>query len=211
MARQTEARVITINVNTRGRGIALALLLHWFAVLPAVAGEILKVQVDRHGSRYTLVSTSVFDATPEQVFRVLIDYDRLDEISESIKESRYLESDVIGQTLVFTRIGACVFFYCKTVEKTEELVFTRPDFIQTTAIPERSNVLYSRSEWSLEAGENGGTRVMFRLEFEPGFWVPPLLGPLVIKQALKADGASAVEKIDALAQELSDSPNVSGT
>ncbi len=59
MARQTEARVITINVN-----------------------------------RYTLIYTSVFDATPQQVFRVLLDYDRLEETSESIRESRYLESDV---------------------------------------------------------------------------------------------------------------------
>ncbi len=211
MANQTENGINTINVNSHRYRITLTLLLHWFAVLPAVGGEILEVQVDRDGPRYILVSTTVFDAAPEQIFRVLIDYDRLDEISETIKESRYLESDVIGQTLVFTRIGACVFFYCKTVEKTEQLVFTRPDFIQTTAIPERSNVLYSRSEWTLEASENGGTRVMFRLEFEPDFWVPPLLGPLVIKHALKADGASAVEKIDALAQELAASPVVSGT
>jgi len=211
MANQTENGINTINVNSHRYRITLTLLLHWFAVLPAVGGEILEVQVDRDGPRYILVSTTVFDAAPEQIFRVLIDYDRLDEISETIKESRYLESDVIGQTLVFTRIGACVFFYCKTVEKTEQLIFTRPDFIQTTAIPERSNVLYSRSEWTLEASENGGTRVMFRLEFEPDFWVPPLLGPLVIKHALKADGASAVEKIDALAQELAASPVVSGT
>jgi hypothetical protein len=53
--------------------------------------------------------------------------------------------------------------------------------------------------------------VIFRLEFEPDFWVPPLLGPIVLKHALKGDGASAAKKIEALAQELADSSTMNGT
>lgn len=201
----------TANVKTHLNRVFPLLLLYWFAVLPAVGGEIREIKVDRDGSRYILVSTTFFDAAPEHIFRVLIDYDRLAQISSTIEESRFLEPDADGRTLVFTRLGACVFLYCRTVEKIEYLEFTRPDYIQTTAIPERSNVLYSRSEWKIEASEGGGTKVIFRLEFEPDFWVPPLLGPLVLKHALKSDGASAVKKIEALAQEMADSSTMNGT
>lgn len=181
-------------------------------MLPLANGaEITDIEIKRDGSRYLLVSTTYFDATPEQVFRVLIDYDRLAEISKSIKESRYMEPGDDGRLLVYTRIGACVFFFCNTIEKIEHLEFTQPTYIQTTAIRDRSNVLYSRSEWELAAADGGGTQVIYRLEFEPDFWVPPLIGSMIIKRVFIDDGASAVDKIEKLAQKLPDSGVVSGT
>ncbi|NOX70865.1 MAG: hypothetical protein GXP15_16920 [Gammaproteobacteria bacterium] len=179
-----------------------ALLLVLLLQSLALGAEIVDIEVDRDGRRYTLVSTTLFDASPERVFAVLIDYDQLARISPTIKDSRHVESTDDGPAVVYSRIGACVFFYCKTVEKYEYLEFVRPTYILTTAIPERSDVIYSQSEWSLEASGNGGTTVVYRLEFEPDFWVPPLIGPMVIKRALVADGAIAVEQIEILAQKL---------
>ena len=181
-------------------------------LLPFARGaEIMDIKVDRDGRRYTLVSTMHFDAMPDQVFSVLIDYDELAGVSTTIKESRYLESDGDSRTLVYTRIGVCAFFFCTTVEKIEYLEFTRPVYIRTTAIPERSDVRYSRSEWQIPADDRGGTQVIFRLEFEPDFWIPPIFGPMVIKRILIADGASAVDLIEALAQKLPESAAISGT
>ncbi len=185
------------------RFACVVVLLLLFVLQSSVRGaEIIDIEVDRDGRRYELVSTTHFDATPEQVFAVLIDYDQLSRISATIKDSRYIESTDGGPAVVYSRVGACVFFYCKTVEKFERLEFRKPTYIQTTAIPERSDVIYSQSEWLLEADSNGGTTVVFRLEFEPDFWVPPLIGPMVIKRVLIEDGANAVDQIEALAQKL---------
>lgn len=179
-------------------------------LLPLAYGaEITDIEVKRIGSRYLLVSTTHFDAEPEQVFRVLLDYDGLAEISKTVEESRYLEPDDDGQMLVYTRMRACVVFLCKTIEKIEHLDFIRSSYIKTTAIPERSDVRYSQSEWELAAGDDGGTQVIFRLELEPDFWVPPLFGTMVLKRALINDGASAVNKIEALAQKLAESNSIS--
>jgi len=184
------------------RRTSILFLLTVFLLPLANGAEITDIEIIRDGSRYLLVSTTHFDATPEQVFRVLIDYDQLATISKTIKESRYLEPRDDGQVLVYTRVRACVFLYCKTVEKIERLDFTRPTYIQATAIPDRSDVRYSRSEWKLTADDAGGTQVIYRLEFEPGFWVPPLIGPMVIKRVLIDDGASAVDQIEIRAQKL---------
>lgn len=170
--------------------------------LTANAAEIRSIKIDRNGDRYTLVSITHFDATPRQVFQVLIDYDRLAAISETIKESRYLKSDDDNHSLVFTRIGACVLFYCKTIVKVERLETIEPRSIVTTAIPARSDVRYSRSEWKLEANNDGSTNVVYQLEFEPDFWVPPLIGPFLIKRKLIDFGDAAVDKIEAIAQEI---------
>ena len=41
--------------------------------------------------------------------------------------------------------------------------------------------------------------MIYDFEMEPGFWVPPIIGPYVIKRALKASGANAVNRIEAVA------------
>ena len=84
-----------------------SLILLTVFLLPLANGaKIADLEIKRNGSRYSLVSTTNFDATPEQVFRVLIDYDQLAEISKTIKESRYLEPREDGQALVYTRVHA---------------------------------------------------------------------------------------------------------
>jgi len=188
-----------------------ALLLMLVLQSLALGAEIVDIEVNRDGRRYALVSTTHFDASPEQVFSVLIDYDQLSRISTTIKESRFVESSDDGSAIVYSRVGACVFFYCKTVEKYERLEVVKPTFIQTTAIPERSDVVYSQSKWSLTADSNGGTSVVYRLEFEPDFWVPPLIGPMMIKKVLIDDGAAAVDHIEAMALKYTNAGATDGT
>jgi hypothetical protein len=172
------------------------------------AAEIRSVDVERIGSRYHLVSDTHFDAGLQDVFDTLIDYDHLAGISETIKESHYLYPAEDGQQLVFTRVAACVLFYCKSVEKVERLEIDAPYRIVTTAIPERSDVRFSRSEWSLSTEEGGGTNVEFKLEFEPDFWVPPIIGPFVIRKLLIKDGESAVQQIEAMARRRANPDNI---
>jgi hypothetical protein len=35
----------------------------------------------------------------------------------------------------------------------------------------------------------------------PGFWVPPAIGPYLIKRKLRREGGRALDRIEALAQE----------
>jgi hypothetical protein len=41
--------------------------------------------------------------------------------------------------------------------------------------------------------------MIYDFEMEPGFWVPPIIGPFVIKRALRASGGNAVGRIEAVA------------
>lgn len=190
---------------TPSRQRYLLALLSFSIASVAHGAEIRSVDFEHDGNRYTLVSDTHFDAEPENIFAVLTDYDHIAQISETIKESRYLDPGDDGQALVFTRIGSCVLFFCKTVEKVERVESIRPTYIQTTAIPERSNVRYSKSEWVLTVDEGGGTKVIYRVEFEPDFWVPPVIGPLLIKHALIEEGATAVQQIELMAQQCASS------
>ena len=44
------------------------------------------------------------------------------------------------------------------------------------------------------------TVVKYNFEFEPKFWIPPLIGPYVMQKNLKNDSVRALYRIEALAQ-----------
>jgi len=165
------------------------------------AATIRDVTMEHDGTRYRLTSSTYVDAPREAVFRVLTDYERFDRISSVYAESRFLPPDSDGTTLVYTRLEGCVLFFCKSVERVERMETEEPAFIRTTADPARSDFRYARSEWHLEP-ESLGTNVIYEMELEPDFWVPPIIGPWMIKRRLLSGGVDAVARIEGLAQQL---------
>lgn len=162
--------------------------------------EIRTLTVDKNGPRYTFTSISFVDAPVEPVYELLVDYDRFDRLSSVIKESRFLDPDTDGTPLVFTRTKGCLLFYCKTLDRVERLVSVPYSEIVATVLPEQSDVKYGRARWLL-ASEGDGTRIDYVMEFEPDFWVPPLIGPLIIKRRLRTGGAKVIDRIEAFARE----------
>ena len=74
-------------------------------------------------------------------------------------------------------------------------------FIRSTAEPELSDFSFSQEEWRFKP-EGRGTLVAFDFEFEPKFWVPPLIGPYILQRKLENDSAGAIDRIEAIAHEL---------
>ena len=162
------------------------------------AAEIREVDFARDGKRYFLHATTWLEAPAEAIFDVLTDYERFGRISSVYKESGYLEPEPDGTQVVFTRVVGCVTFFCKQIDRVETLVTETNSVIVATVIPERSDFLFSRAEWRFEPAP-GGTFVSYDLEMEPDFWVPPIIGPWLIKRRLLNGGVDAVHRIEQLA------------
>ena len=171
------------------------------AAAAALAATINDVEINYAAGRYHLTSETYLAAPREAVFRVLTDYDRFGRISSVFEETRFLVPDADGTPRVYTRLAGCVLFFCKRLERVERLEMNAPGFIRTTAEPSRSDFRYARSEWRLEPSEDG-TLVRYEIELEPDFWVPPVIGPWMIKRRLVSGGADAVARIEDLAQQI---------
>ena len=171
-------------------GLASGSML-WAATIDAL-------DVSRKKARYSLVADAHLDATPESNYAVLI--------SSVYKESRYLEPAEDGAPIVYTRMEGCVLSYCMTLKRTERLETVEPHYIKSFAIPEQSNFKYSTSEWQLEPDGVGGTNMLYKLEMEPDFHVPLLVGPWYLKRTLSKGGVRAVMRIERLARELDGLP-----
>jgi hypothetical protein len=139
---------------------------------------------------------------------VLTDYgdNGFGRISSAYKESRFLDPAADGTPIVFTRMEGCVLFYCMTLRRTERLETVEPRLIKSVALPEQSNFKYSVSEWLLAPDGTGGTNMVYKLEMEPDFRVPPVIAPWYLKRTLSQGGVRAVLRIERLARELDGLP-----
>jgi hypothetical protein len=182
------------------RMVALALV---GAVLGpfAWAATMRTLDVTRTGHRYALVADTFLAAEADAIFAVLVDYDRMDQISSVYKEFGYLEPAADGTPIVYTRMEGCALFYCKSMRRVERLEMQAPHYIRTVTLPEQSDFKYAISEWLLEPVADG-TNVTYKLEMEPDFWVPPVIGPWFLKRTLLKGGSRAIERIERLANAL---------
>jgi hypothetical protein len=191
-------------VRTQHTAIALGALA---ASALGGAATIDGLEVTRQRGRYSLQAEAQLSASPESIYAVLTDFDdnAYSRISRAYKESRYLEPAADGTPLVYTRLEGCALWHCMSLERTERLETMRPHWIKSTTLPEGSNFKHSTSEWQLErAGD--GTKMTYKLEMEPDFFVPPVVGPWYLKRTLSQGGLRAVARIERLARERDGRP-----
>lgn len=169
------------------------------------AASIRTIEVNYDDGVYRLVSNTFIDAPREAIFEVLTDYARFGRISSTYKEYGFLEPDEDGVPIIFTRMEGCVLFFCVSMRRVERMIVTEPSTIRTDTLPEQSDFRLSTSEWTLEP-EASGTSMTYRLVMEPDFWVPPLIGPWVLKRRLTRGGTGAINRIERLAREAASLP-----
>lgn len=187
-----------IKKSKRQLAISAAVVLGAAAASLVSAATIRDLDVSRDDGRYELQADTWLDAPAHAIFDVLVDYDRFDRISSVYKESGFLEPDEQGRPIVYTRMEGCLLFFCKSMRRVERLEAREPSYIRTVTLPEQSDFRYATSEWTLEP-EGDGTRLTYRLVIEPDFWVPPVVGPWLLKRELGKGGERAVNRIERLA------------
>jgi len=173
----------------------------------AAAATIDDLDVKRDRGRYSLAVNARLEATPESIYAVLTDFDdnAYSRLSGAYKESRYLEPAADGTPVVYTRMEGCALWHCMSLERTERLETNAPYWIKSTVLPEGSNFKHSISEWMLER-DGDGTTMIYTLDMEPDFSVPPIIGPWYLRRTLSQHGARAVTRIARLARERDGRP-----
>lgn len=165
---------------------------------PALPADLRSIHVERVDDRYLLQSEAWFAASAEQLYRVLTNYDLFEQFSSGYVETRNVAADERGRPRFFTRMEGCVLLFCRSFVRHGYLLLKPHREIVAVAEPDDSDFRYSRERWRLQR-EGTGTLLIYDFEMEPGFFVPPVIGPYVIKRTLRAGGSDAINRIEALA------------
>jgi uncharacterized protein YndB with AHSA1/START domain len=170
-----------------------------------LAATIRTIKIEHDDGVYRLVSTAYLAAPREAIFEVLTDYERFGRISSTYKDYGFMEPAADGTPIIYTTMQGCVLFFCVTMRRVERMEVEAPSSIRSDTLPGQSDFKLGISEWTLEP-EAGGTAMTYRLTIEPDFWIPPLIGPWVLKQRLERGGTGAVNRIERLAREAAALP-----
>lgn len=165
------------------------------------AAELRSIQVDHTRGRYTVLSEVWFDAPVENVFAVFRRWDLSTKFSSVIVESRDIAADEFGRPQYYVRNEGCLLFFCKSFVRQGYVELQVNEALKAVANPEISDFKLSEETWRF-AAENGGTVVYYNLQMEPDFWIPPVIGPYVIKRKFSKNGGAAIDRIEALAQDV---------
>lgn len=133
--------------------------------------------------RYHVFGQSRLDAPAEFVYLTLIDYDNFHKLAGGIATTKYLPPDEAGHPLAYTRYESCILVFCKTIEKVERVDGTPYDSILVVALPARSDFVFNESRWLIE-DTGDATLLTYTAEFEPDFWIPPLIGTWAVRRKL---------------------------
>jgi hypothetical protein len=161
----------------------------------------LDIVVGHEEGIYTMTSEAWFDATVAQLYEVFRHWDNSTKFSSAIVESRDVEPDAQGRPQFYVRNKGCVFFFCTSFERRGYVEAERNKVIFAFVDPETSDFHLSNESWRFEK-RNGGTVVTYDLEMKPKFWIPPGIGPYLIKRKLRNSGNDAIDRIELIAQAI---------
>ena len=167
---------------------------------PAMPAELTHFETQREDSAYGLVMEALLDAPLQRVWETVTDYAHLQRLSPSIRASEVLPESAEDLTHLRTLSRLCVLMFCKDVRHLQVIRELAYGDFEAVTLPQHSDLEFGYARWRLTA-EAGRTRVHISFSLRPAFWVPPVVGPLLINQALASEALALVRGIERVASE----------
>ena len=166
----------------------------------ARSAEVLTVEVSHTGGRYGVVFDVRLAAPQPRLKRYLTDYANYATYFSTIRESAVLSGEPGGLQRIRLRAHSCVWFFCRTVTMVKDIAEQEPGEILAHIDPALSDFAEATEHWRILA-DGDQTRLQYEAELVPDFFVPPLIGPWLLKNSIRKSLLSGARKLEALAGE----------
>jgi hypothetical protein len=166
---------------------------------PASHGtEIRDFVVSHDRANYSVDMQFVTRASASQLLTVLTDYPRLVRLDASLVSTEVLPGAAPGATRVRTRAKGCVLFLCVDIVRVEDVTRTVDGALEARMVPGMGDFKSGFTRCTLEDGR-AGTQAHYTSTLEPDFFIPPLIGPVLVERGLRQGLARTVNNLDRLA------------
>lgn len=165
-------------------------LLLWIAVSAAHAAQVSAVQVTRDGTRFLIDMHIAIDEPPPAVFRALQDYSAMARFNPDLRSVRIQPTAVPDRVRLFTAVHTCVLIFCKMMHQEQIMTATvSPDGGTLHADLVSGDFKGGYGLWVVRpCPRNRAMSCMdIRIELVPAFWVPPVIGPWVIRRKMNEE------------------------
>lgn len=175
------------------------LLAGLLCTVSALAGQVYVASVSHQSGSYLIEVDTLVQMDEPRVRALLTDYNQLGRVNPAIEVSEILLTRGPGNYRVRTVTDACVWFYCMRVHQVQDVIESPDGTVTALVVPALSDFKYGYARLNLWQ-ETDGTRILIRSEVEPDFWIPPLIGPWLIKRKLLSETLETVDNLEQLAK-----------
>ena len=70
------------------------------------------------------------------------------------------------------------------------------DNIQADIVPDESDFRSGYFRWSISSSDNGRSHISFEVIMEPNFYIPPLIGGVLVRKMLRQKVMTTVENLE---------------
>lgn len=162
------------------------------------AAAIVRTETAYADGRYHVSFEVVLDANRNKVWQIMTDYEQLPRVSKVIVASRVLQTQDANRHRVAVTFHACVLIFCKTMKKVVDIQAWPRHDILVTGDPALSDFSYSVEHWHVVT-EGAKTRLFYTAEMVPDFFIPPLIGPWLMKSFLQREIKATAIEVETLA------------
>ena len=179
----------------------LLVLLLIFPVFGAHAGEVQTTSVEYSEGVYSLELDAIVLAEHASVYKIVTDDNNLYRLSNVLIESTLL-SDInaqIKRRRLVTK--TCILFFCFKTTLVEEVEEIDDTLIIATIDASQSDFEFGKTYWQITPEESGVTRIHYQSEIKPSFWIPPVIGPWVVKRKMLKEAMETIDQLELLAHD----------
>jgi hypothetical protein len=173
------------------------LLILGLATTQTYAAQVLGVQVTHDGARFLIGMHIAIDAAPPDVFRALRDYAAMPRYNPDLVAVRIEPTSEPNRVRLFTTVHLCVLFFCRTMHQEQLMTATANatgGILQAELIPQ-DGAFKGLGHWAVNPCRDDRPQscVDAQIELVPVFWVPPVIGPWLIRKKMyeEAERSSA--------------------
>ncbi len=187
-----------MRIGARGL-LILAFAVALSSMAPAAAVNISDLEITHSKRTYLVAFDALIDAEPARTRELLSDYRQWRRLSDTLSEVQLMRTFPDGRQRIRLRFHSCMLFFCKTIQHTKDVVIHSNGDIVTTMVPEHSDFSSGWERWRFRA-EHNKTRLIYHAVLEPTFYVPPLIGPWILKSTLSRTLTVTANRLEAIAK-----------
>ena len=164
------------------------------------AAQVERITVTHHDDSFKIMFDAVVDAPARQVYEVLADYARLGKLSPVITAISVDVAPSGRAQRVRSVIKTCVWFFCRQIVQVEDVMEPDANTIIAHIVPGAGDFESGSFIWRV-TNDGPRTRLHYEATRVAAFWIPPLIGPWVIRRTVREELESSIVMLERLANQ----------
>lgn len=181
-------------------------MLLWLTV-PVRAAEVLAVRVTRHRATFVITMRLALDAPPRAIFAAMRDYAALPRYDPDLRRVHVEPTAEANRVRLFAAVHACVLIFCKTLQQ-EQIMTATPNahggVLRAVLVSGSGDFRAGQARWNVHPcpGRSAASCLDARIELRPAFWVPPVIGPWILRHKVTEQARHYGEGLEHIARHL---------